>query len=130
MIPSRILTVTRNNFLELLEQPSINRAVLKMLCGRCRDAWEQIEVLTFHNADARIRTALYQLCQQKGVATEDGVKINLRLTHKELEDITGISRETATRVLSSMQSAGILKVEKKQFFISDPDALVDVLLLE
>ena len=70
VIPSRILTVNRQNFLELLERLRINRAVLKMLCGRCRDAWGQIEVLTFHNADARIRTALYQLCQQKGVATD------------------------------------------------------------
>ena len=52
VIPSRILTVNRQNFLELLEHPVINRAVLKMLCGRCRDAWGQIEVLTFHNADA------------------------------------------------------------------------------
>ena len=66
VIPSRVLTVTRENFLELLEHPSINRAVLKMLCGRCRDAWGQIEVLTFHNADARIRTALYQLLPAKG----------------------------------------------------------------
>ena len=130
VIPSRILTVNRQNFLELLEHPVINRAVLKMLCGRCRDAWGQIEVLTFHNADARIRTALYQLCQQKGVATDGGVRINLKLTHKELADITGISRETATRVLSSMQSSGVLSVEKKQFFIADPDSLVDVLLLE
>ncbi len=87
-------------------------------------------MLTFHNADARIRTALYQLCQQKGVETDGGVKINLRLTHKELADITGISRETATRVLSSMQSEGVLKVEKKQFLVSDPDSLVDVLLME
>ena len=31
VIPSRILTVTRDNFIELLEQPSINRVVLKML---------------------------------------------------------------------------------------------------
>ena len=74
VIPSRILTVNRQNFLELLEHPRINRAVLKMLCGRCRDAWGQIEVLTFHNADARIRTALYQLCQQKGVEIE-GVRV-------------------------------------------------------
>ena len=101
-----------------------------MLCARCRDAWGQIEVLTFHNADARIRTALYQLCKQKGVEIEGGVKINLKLTHKELADITGISRETATRVLSNMQSSGVLSVEKKQFFIADPDSLVDVLLLE
>lgn len=130
VVPSRVLTVTREEFLGLLENPSINRAVLKMLCARCRDAWGQIEVLTFHNADARIRTALYQLCQQKGEAINGGVKINLKLTHKELADITGISRETATRVLSNMQSSGVLTVEKKRFFVADPDSLVDALLLE
>ena len=37
VIPSRVLTVTRANFLELLEQHSINRAVLKMLCEPPRD---------------------------------------------------------------------------------------------
>ncbi len=130
VIPSRILTVTRDNFNELIEHPSINRGVLKMLCERCRDVWGQIEVLTFHNADARIRTALYHLCRQKGIQTANGVKINLRLTHKELADITGISRETATRVLSSMQSSGIVSMDRKQFFIADPESLVDALLLE
>ncbi len=100
-----------------------------MLCGRCRDAWGKIELLNFHNADARIRTALYQLCQQKGVATEGGVKIN-RLTHRELADITGVARETASRVVSSMRSSGVLRVEKKYFFVSDPDSLVDEFLLE
>ncbi len=87
-------------------------------------------MLTFHNADSRIRTALYQLCHQKGVVTEGGVKINLRLTHRELADMTGVTRETASRVVSSMRSSGILRVEKKHFFVSDPDSMVDALLLE
>ena len=101
-----------------------------MLCTRCREAWSQIEVLTFHNADARIRTALYYLSQKKGVHTKNGTRIDLKLTHKELADMTGISRETASRVLSALQSNGVLKVQSRHFVLSDPDELVDPLLME
>jgi len=125
-----IVFINRRDFQELIANPKVNARMLKMLCERCREAWRQIEVLTFHNADARIRTALYHLSQTRGEETEEGTRIGLRLTHKELADMTGISRETATRVLSTLQSEGTIKVESKRFLISDPDSLVDNLLLE
>jgi len=55
VIPSTILFTTQRDFQKLLSNASINTALLRMLCSRCREAWSQIEVLTFHNADARIR---------------------------------------------------------------------------
>lgn len=126
--PATILFMSRQEFSALLNNPKINRSLLKMLCSRCRDAWTQIEVLTFNNADARIRTALYHLCQKKGVRTEKGTMISIRLTHKELADMTGISRETATRVLSHLQNGGIVTVQKRHFFIANPETLMDTLL--
>jgi CRP-like cAMP-binding protein len=128
VVPTTILSLGGREFSILLGNPKINMTLLRVLCARCRDAWAQIEVLTFHNADARIRTALYHLCQKRGVPTEGGVMIGLHLTHKELADITGISRETATRVLNSLQSENILHVETRHFVISDPEKLVDSLL--
>lgn len=126
--PATILFMSRQEFSALLNNPKINRSLLKMLCSRCRDAWTQIEVLTFNNADARIRTALYHLCQKKGVRTDKGTMISIRLTHKELADMTGISRETATRVLSHLQNGGIVTVQKRHFFIANPETLMDTLL--
>lgn len=126
--PATILFMSRQEFSALLNNPKINRSLLKMLCSRCRDAWTQIEVLTFNNADARIRTALYHLCQKKGVRTEKGTMISIQLTHKELADMTGISRETATRVLSHLQNGGIVTVQKRHFFIANPETLMDTLL--
>lgn len=127
-----ILILGASRFHHLLEEhPKVNRTLLRTLCARCRDAWSQIEVLTFHNADSRIRTALYQLCQKRGEVTEKGTRITLKLTHKELADITGISRETATRVLSQLQAENFISVEARHFLISDPDELMsNVLLLE
>jgi CRP/FNR family transcriptional regulator, cyclic AMP receptor protein len=128
VVPTAILFMSGREFSILLDNPKVSRALLNMLCSRCRDAWAQIEVLTFHNADARIRTALYHLCQKHGVETTSGVKIDIHLTHKELADITGISRETATRVLSNLQSDGTLNVMTRNFVITDPEKLVDSLI--
>ncbi len=131
VVNTTILSLGASSFLQLLqENPKVNESLLKMLCSRCRDAWSQIEVLTFHNADSRIRTALYQLSQKRGVETDRGTLISLQLTHKELADMAGISRETATRVLSQLQHEGSLRVESRHFLIGDPQGLVDVLLLE
>lgn len=128
--PTVIYVMGANEFSRLLENPQVNQIILKTLCGRCRDAWAQIEVLTFHNADARIRTAFYQMAKQQGVRTGTGVKIPMHLTHKEISDIVGISRETATRVLSHLQELELIKVESRQFVVSDPDQLVGDLLFE
>lgn len=125
MAPTSIAFVGRRDFTGiLLRNPKINFAMLNMLVTRCRDAWTQIEVLTFNNADARIRTALFHLCQRKGEKTPEGIRINLHLTHKEIADMTGISRETATRVLNSLQHQNVLSVETKHYIIHDPELLM------
>jgi CRP-like cAMP-binding protein len=125
-----IYVLSARDFSHLLDHPQMNRMILTTLCDRCRDAWAQIEVLTFHNADARIRMAFYQLAQKRGVVTQGGVVIPMKLTHKELSDIVGISRETATRVLSHLQEQGLVKVDTRRFIITDPDRLVEELLFE
>ncbi|HLU99647.1 MAG TPA: Crp/Fnr family transcriptional regulator [Acidobacteriota bacterium] len=130
VVPTTIYVLSAQEFSNLLEDPNFSRAILKTLCGRCRDAWAQIEVLTFHNADARIRTALYQLSLKRGVDTDSGRMITMHLTHKELADITGVSRETATRILSHLQNEDLLTVETRHFIIRDPDRLVDDLLFD
>jgi CRP-like cAMP-binding protein len=124
VIPTTILSLHKLKFSDLLDNPKVNRALLKMLCRRCRDAWAQIEVLNFRQADARIRTALYNLCQSKGVQTDKGTMINMHLTHKDLAEIAGISREAATRVLSHLQSEKVVTVDERHFVIFAPEELI------
>lgn len=125
MRPTAIAFVGKREFNDvLIKDPTINFALLTTLCTRCRDAWTQIEVLNFNNADARIRTALFHLCQRKGERTDEGIRINLHLTHKEIADMTGISRETATRVLNNLEHQNVLRVETKHYIIRDPEMLM------
>lgn len=128
--PTTIYILSAKDFAGLLERPETNSVILRTLCQRCREAWSQIEVLTFHNADARIRMAFYNLVQKRGVRKDSGIEIPMKLTHKEISDIVGISRETATRVLNHLQDQDLIKVETRRFVIRDPDRLLDELLFE
>ena len=72
--------------------------------------------------------AFYNLAQKSGVRKDSGIEIPMKLTHKEISDIVGISRETATRVLNHLQNQDLIKVETRRFVIRDPDRLLDELL--
>jgi CRP/FNR family transcriptional regulator len=127
---STILSLDRGQFLGLLRERSFAMALLRTLCARCRDAWQQIEVLTHHNAEARIRMALHKLCERKGKPTSSGVRLDDRLTHRELASIAGVSRETATRVLGQLVEQGLLRTESQRMVIPRPDALLETGLFE
>ncbi len=130
VLPTTIFVMGAKEFSTLLEHPKTNRVILRTLCNRCRDAWAQIEVLTFHNADARVRMAFHQLVKKRGVETDNGYMIPMKLTHKELSDIVGISRETATRVLSHLQEQNLIRVETRRFVVLEPDRLIEDLLFD
>ncbi len=123
-----IYVLDKTSFHALLSQDTINREILINLCGRCRDAWAQIEVLTFHNASARVCTALHQLAEKRGIPCPKGIEIPVKITHKELSDMVGVSRETVTRVLSSLQADSIIEIESRKIIIPDADLLIEQLL--
>ncbi|NNL65983.1 MAG: Crp/Fnr family transcriptional regulator [Myxococcales bacterium] len=123
--PTTILSLSRRDFRNLLGNAAVNEALLRMLCQRCREAWSQVEILTLHHAEARIRSLVHQLCQGKGTEDEGGVRINSRMTHRELADMAGITRESASRAVSRLQKLGLLRVEEGLLRVPDPAALLD-----
>jgi CRP/FNR family transcriptional regulator len=125
--PTTILSLSRRDFRTHLANPKVNDALLRMLCQRCREAWAQVELLTLHHAEARIRSLVHQLCQSKGEpdGEGDGVRIGHRLTHRELADMAGITRESASRAVSRLQKLGLLRVEDGLLHVADPPTLLD-----
>lgn len=125
VVATTILSLHRGRFIELLAQPAFSLALLRTLCVRFRDAWRQIEVLTHHHAEARIRMALHQMCGNKGLATPAGVRIEVPLTHRELASIAGVSRETVTRVLGTLGERGLVRMDGRLILVPDPALLLD-----
>lgn len=117
--PTTILSLSRRDFRNLLTNPTVNEALLHMLCRRCREAWAQVELLTLHHAEARIRVLLEQLSRTKGTETDGTTTIRPRLTHRELADMAGITRESASRAVSRLQKLGLVRVEDGHLQVPD-----------
>jgi CRP/FNR family transcriptional regulator len=64
----------------------------------------------------------------KGKKTPDGVTLNIKLTHQNIGDMIGLTRETVTRVLDKWQKDGEIRINNKlihlnaKFLQKDADA--------
>ena len=123
---SAILSLDRARFLALLQRPPFALALLRELCKRCRDAWKQVELLTHEAAESRVRMVLHQLCEQSGVATPTGTRIDVPITHRELASIAGVSRETVTRVLGLLVEQKVVHVgDGRRLVVPEPERLIE-----
>lgn len=87
-----------------------NVAALKqlvlMLCGRVREAWLMLRVAAFSDAENRVRAVLNNIREHFGVEDSRGTILNVKLTHKDIAHVASTSRETATRLLNSLEKQG------------------------
>ena len=66
---------------------------------------------------------LGKLAREHGVEEPDGtLRIALNLTHKDLADLIGTSRETLTKELSVLADVGLLRVAQRTITLVQPRA--------
>jgi CRP/FNR family transcriptional regulator len=67
-------------------------------------------MLNFHNASDRIKMLLLMLAETVGEKTERGTILNIKLIHQDIADMTGLTRETVTRVLDKWRRSGEIRI--------------------
>jgi CRP/FNR family transcriptional regulator len=55
------------------------------------------------------------LSDRYGEKTAEGVTLNIKLTHQEIAEMTGMTRETVTRMIDKWQKDGEIIVLKNKF---------------
>ena len=80
--------------------------------------------IRFEARAERVRRNLVQLARDYGRVTGDGVKLDLPLTHALLGEMIGSERETVTRAIDQLESAGFLSRQGSHYRLHvAPDAL-------
>ncbi|OPY58257.1 MAG: cAMP receptor protein [Pelotomaculum sp. PtaU1.Bin035] len=119
-----VLVIPKANFQSLLlEIPKIAIRVIETLSSRLKQANRQIEELTFLSARSRVICNLINLAKEYGQPDRGGIAISLQLTHAELANLVGISRETMTKVLAGLQDSKLIKVTRKKIQIINQNDL-------
>jgi CRP/FNR family transcriptional regulator len=64
---------------------------------------------------------LASLAGEYGGKTKEGTLLNIKLTHQDIADMTGVARETATRAIDKLNKDGEIKVLKNRSILLGPD---------
>ena len=113
---SLIAIISKGDFYSLLSnQPKVFDKFLQILCSRLRESWKRIQILNFKNSSQRIKMLILTLSYDNGKKTPEGMVLNIKLTHQNIADMTGFTRETVTRVLDRWQRAGEITILKDRF---------------
>jgi CRP/FNR family transcriptional regulator len=112
---SVVSIISKNDFYSLLfSHKKVLENLLKILSSRLRTSWDTIKLLNFNNASQRIRTLFFMLAEEHGRRTPEGIVLNANLSHKEISEMTGLTRETVTRVMDKWQKAGEVAILKNK----------------
>lgn len=124
MEDSKIISVSGADFHKyLMHNESVMLQIIQVLCARLRQVW-QTQSQSFNTADARIRMGVYDLAQKHGIRDSHGTIIDLKITHQELAEMVGTSRETVTRVLAKLREDNIIEITDRRMTLLDAQALL------
>ncbi len=91
-------------------------AWLRVLCTQVTD-------LAFKDVSARVGQWLLNTARREGHLEADGIHFARTLSQTELASTIGTGREVIWRVLKKFEDEGLIKVERHEIAILDPDGL-------
>jgi CRP/FNR family transcriptional regulator, cyclic AMP receptor protein len=119
--PSRAVLLPRQPFLDLLHShPTLALDMLTIAHRRLYHVLSQVKRVQFGTPFQRVARVLLVLAQDQGASHPSGIRIRIRLTHQNLADLTGLTRETVTQTISAFRHTDCLVVdEDRQWILTD-----------
>lgn len=122
--PCRIRALPRKRFLDLLlRNPIAWRNSARLLSAENKRGCEQLRILGLAlTSPMKLAMLLVQWCAE-GQRTERGVRVHCSLTHEEIGEYVGLSRETITRILTHFKNINLVEQHGSVFFVPNLHAL-------
>ena len=124
--PCQLNFVKRDDFLKFLtEHTEASMQAAIHLSHECQQAYQHLRSFVMRSAPQRIaRLMLDWSHEDAGMATATGIKV--ALTHEEIGQIIGMSRETVTRTLADFRKQRIAEFHGSTLLIQNSPALQEL----
>ena len=118
--------IKRDDFMKFLAQH--NEASMQAaihLSHECQQAYQQLRSFVMRSAPQRIARLMLDWSHEDA-GTASGRKIKVALTHEEIGQIIGMSRETVTRTLADFRKRRIAELHGSTLLIENTPALQEL----
>ncbi|MBE9159608.1 Crp/Fnr family transcriptional regulator [Nodosilinea sp. LEGE 06152] len=127
LVPTVIGSMPASDFVKLLNtQPLAGIRLSQLMARRLRQVNRRLR-LRESDSTSRVADIILFLADGQGQRSASGVEIP-NLPHRELSSLSGLARETVTRVLSKLEKKGLIVREKDLMSIPDLNALERLLV--
>ncbi|MFM7313726.1 MAG: Crp/Fnr family transcriptional regulator [Cyanobium sp.] len=109
---------------EIRSNPALSLAMLDAVSRRYRQSQALLALMGLRRVEERVRGFLELLALDYGQMCDEGLKLELRLTHQEVASALGTTRVTVTRVIGLLRQEGWLQIDgQRSLVISHPPIL-------
>ena len=102
---------------EIQQSPELSMAMMNAVGARYRQAEQLLALLGLRRIEDRVRGFIELMAQDYGMPCEDGLRLNLRLTHQDIASALSTTRVTVTRVLGLLREEGWLKFDAQRHVV-------------
>jgi CRP-like cAMP-binding protein len=95
----------------------------RALIVRRKDLETRVEQLIFKDVGAKLAELLLNLGQEHGIPEARGIAVGLKITHQEMANLIGSTRETVSLTLSQFKRKGLIQTEGRRVILSDLEGL-------
>ena len=108
---THICIIHKDDFQKLVkEYPDIGLKVMEVLCERLDRLENTIETMGTRTVGARVSSVLLEFADKYGKSSPQGTIIDLPLSREGIANYIGLTRETVSRKMSSMQDEGLIEM--------------------
>lgn len=123
---SVICTVDRKIFLDFMQpRQHVAVAITKIIGDRRRKLENKIDSLFFKSANSKLISLFLELAKDFGVKDSRGTIINLKLTHREIANLIGSTRETVSFALLDLKQKQLIETDGKRIILLNNAFLQD-----
>ena len=119
-----VTEIEREEFERIVQREGmVGYRLMKVLAQRRRDVENKIEHLIFKDVNAKLAQLLLNLATEFGVDDARGTLVALKITHQEMANLIGSTRETVSLTLSQFKRKGLIHTDGRKVIIVDSDGL-------
>lgn len=113
-----VIKIHRKAMLEIIQKnPEAAVSIINYLSLRLRESQDNAKAFALDRAEQRVAAILVNLAERSGIQETQGLRISVRLTHQDLADMAGLTKETTSRILSRFKKELLIAGHGKQLHI-------------
>jgi CRP-like cAMP-binding protein len=119
-----ITELERGEFEKLVQKEGmIGYRLSKVIAQRRREVENKIEQLIFKDVNAKLAELLLRLATEYGIEDSRGTLVSLKITHQEMANLIGSTRETVSLTLSQFKRKGLIQTDGRKVILADREGL-------